>query len=453
MAIDRSGHPLYTAISSVNLPELPDSLLDDVLLYLYKAIHKYYSVNTHYGCTDMTSPGFNFQANVDDKSCDKTHQNYTFGGIYQTCANTDDGYDVCGAYSADLNNPLTGGQSCPEGYTSVLLYTGRLTKLYPIEVCDAPKCDWWHCRDNCHCIMVVHAATYEAFWCAHPPDTVVPGYMFGGVYTSKSSNPVTGAMKCPMFFYPLHFGDDIEVCVSNDAQGIPYSVPFGGFDSCMSGNALAASTNQFNDSIYPHACPMKYSQYLVTVEEGCIINYCSRLPTSYKTEPPKLPPYNVKAGLFNRNITNTLVILGPNGQLWLRNDNGTWQKYTEGQYTAMQYLNENMRPDPVPSSTSIMDSSITTSSIIDSSIIDSSSRGESSPTSDASLHGTGVGVGGIVGIVIGTIFATLIFVGVVIAIIGISLRQACKRHMNEREGPYHDLDKENQVNETPLGKT
>ena len=153
VAIDRSGQPLYAAVSSTNLPELPDILLDEVLMYLYKGIQKYYSVNTHYGCTDITSPGFNFQANVDDKSCDKTHQNYTFGGIYQTCANDDDDdYDVCGAYNTKQTNPLTQGPSCPDGYVSVPLHTGRLTKLYPSKVCNAPKCSWWHCHDNCHSI-------------------------------------------------------------------------------------------------------------------------------------------------------------------------------------------------------------------------------------------------------------------------------------------------------------
>ena len=414
VAIDRSGQPLYTAISSVNLPGLPDILLDEVLMYLYKAIQKYYSVNTHYGCTDMTSPGFNFQANVDDKSCDKTHQNYTFGGIYQTCTNTDDGYDVCGAYNAQQTNPLTQGLSCPEGYTSVLLHTGHLTKLYQIKVCD--WCILWFC---CHSIMVVHAATYEAYWCTHPPGTVPvdAGYMFGGVYTSKSSNPITGAKKCPMFFYPLHFGEDIEVCVNNDAEGFPYSLPFGGFYSCMYGNALAASSNQFNDHIYPHACPTKYSQYLVTIDEGCIVNYCSRLPASYKTEPPKLPPYNIKPGLSSSNITNTLVIQGPNGQIWLRNDNGTWQKYTDGQYTARQYFTESIMQmfDLTPASTN-----------------ESSSLaiGLSSPTTGASY---GTGKGEIAGIVIGTFIATLIFVGV-IAIIGSSVLKVRKHRM---KGSYH----------------
>ena len=164
--------------------------------------------------------------------------------------------------------------------------------------------------------------------------------MFGGVYTSKSSNPITGARKCPMFFYPLHFGEDIEVCIGNDAEGFSNSLPFGGFYSCMSGNALAASSNQFSSSIYPQSCPTKYNQFLVTIDEGCIINYCSRLPASYMTVPPKLPPYNIKAGLSSSNITNTLVIQGPNGQIWLKGNDGTWQKYTDGQYTARQYFTE-----------------------------------------------------------------------------------------------------------------
>ena len=64
----------------------------------------------------------------------------------------------------------------------------------------------------------------------------------------------------------------------------------------------------------------------------------------------------------------------------------------------------------------------------------SSSLGLNSPTPGASY---GVGKEEIVGIVIGTFIATLIFVGVV-AIIGSGVVKARKHRMNKKKGSYHD---------------
>lgn len=69
--------------------------------------------------------------------------------------------------------------------------------------------------------------------------------MFGGVYTSKHQHLLTGSLSCPSYFYQrkLYFGEDIMVCVSQDDNGVLYSVSFGGFESCTSGNPLAATNN------------------------------------------------------------------------------------------------------------------------------------------------------------------------------------------------------------------
>ena len=84
VAIDRSGVPLYSVISTNNVPELPDSTLLTVMDYVYKAVTKYYKVNTIAGCTNSSSPKFNFQANVDDGSCEEEKKAHFFGGMYQT---------------------------------------------------------------------------------------------------------------------------------------------------------------------------------------------------------------------------------------------------------------------------------------------------------------------------------------------------------------------------------
>ena len=90
-AIDRSGLPLHTAITSTNMPQLEDSTRHTVVDYVYKAVKKYYDINTNKGCLDPDATNFNYFANVDDKSCkhDPPPMNFTFGGMYQTCTVSD----------------------------------------------------------------------------------------------------------------------------------------------------------------------------------------------------------------------------------------------------------------------------------------------------------------------------------------------------------------------------
>ena len=159
------------------------------------------------------------------------------------------------------------------------------------------RCSWWSCSTYSRQIWEMHYSTYTAYWCYYPPGKTVPpdsGYMFGGVYSSKHPNTVTGTSTCPPFFYPLHFGEDIKVCVSNDDRGLTYSLPFGGFHSCSYGNPLSVSPEKYlQGSPYPLQCPVRYNQFLVTVDQGCIVNYCSQAKSllKYGSHPPILPPY------------------------------------------------------------------------------------------------------------------------------------------------------------------
>ena len=84
-------------------------------------------------------------------------------------------------------------------------------------------------------------------------------------------------MTCPKYFTPLHFGEDVKVCVSSDYElGYAASIPFAGFESCIAGNPLAASSFNASESPnnWPHTCPHGYAQHLVAVDEGCEINFC-----------------------------------------------------------------------------------------------------------------------------------------------------------------------------------
>lgn len=353
--IDRSGDPLHFIISSVTLPELPSPTLRDLIEYVYRGIEMYYSVNTHYGCTDPTSNNFDYQANLNDGSCSAPPTNYTFGGVFQTCKMIKGDGDLC-KKGLGTKNPLTGNYSCPEGYTAQELHSGVATHTKKEK----------HCKDVCHrsgflglskkckCLSVwvdvLVSAKYHGYWCAatDPSDLDTgSGALFGGVFTSKNINPVTRSMTCPFHFYPLHIGLDLKVCISTQLENaFKYSVPFGGFTSCKSGNPLANKKESDDDDDdddkgkrHPKHCPPTYKKFLATVDEGCEINYCAQLESDREIKPPKIPPYHSRPGL-KVNITQSMVIQGPYGDIWVRNEQGNWMSVNNNDITGEDVLND-----------------------------------------------------------------------------------------------------------------
>ena len=332
VGIDRSGDPLQYVITPAVLPEMPESTIQEVADLVFKAIERYYKVNTRHGCTNPVSPNFDFQANVNDNSCKPRETNFTFGGIYQTCEYTNlKTEDLCyyGPEPVRQVNPLTGDTSCPSNYEKVLLHTGKYTHTVQKSVCHK-SCSWWHCHNNCGLVPFTSVVYYNAYWCVAMGE-VSPqsGYLFGGYYTSTTANPFTGTKTCPRYFMPLHFGEDIQICVSNDYElGSSYAVPFAGFESCISGNPLAASASSRTiPSSWPHACPYGYSQHLVAIDEGCEVNFCIKAGAfnQYTPLPPRLPPFR-KHRNHNPNVTDTFIVIGNNGDMWYKNSDGVWVK-------------------------------------------------------------------------------------------------------------------------------
>ena len=121
----------------------------------------------------------------------------------------------------------------------------------------------------------------------------------------------------------------MKVCVSSDYElGYADSLPFAGFESCIAGNPLAASS--FNASEppnnWPHACPHGYAQHLVAVDEGCEINFCVQMG-AFNTEkllPARIPPFR-KNPKYKINVTETLVVIGIHGNIWVRDADGRWE--------------------------------------------------------------------------------------------------------------------------------
>lgn len=325
-------------------------------MYTKLSIDTTIKANTRKGCTDPSSKNFHFQANIDDGTCEPPNTNFTFGGVYQTCT-LDPSHateNLCTGgpklSPAQQVNPLTGDFSCPENYIAIKLHSGTVTHVTQKPVCHnvCHHCGWFSRCCQCQNVLTsfLSRATYEAYWCAALPGTELPedsGYLFGGFYTSTASNPVTGTMSCPRFFYPLHMGEDIKVCVSTDyEQGYAYSVVFGGFESCQAGNPLADTNKKDNKpENWPHSCPHGFVQHLVAVDEGCEVNFCVHAG-AFKTIsllPAKLPPFH-KHPHYKVNVTDTLVVFGVYGEVWTKSADGSWVELEYGSKTGQALLQE-----------------------------------------------------------------------------------------------------------------
>ncbi len=322
VAIDRSGDPLYYAINSDTLPELPDITVQEVAETVDKAISRYYKINSRYGCVDRSAANVNFQANVDDHSCTLPSTNFSFGGVYQTCGNNnDEGYTICS--QVQQKNPLTGDYSCSSPFQPILLHDGVVTKIVTERVCHK---SWW--KKKCQNVKMARLAHYHTYWCAALPGTSVPehtGYLFGGFYTSKESNPLTQTKSCPKYYTPLRMLEDVIVCVSDSYETArDNSLSFAGFESCKAGNPLA-TTATTNAAHWPHDCPPHYTPQLVTIDGDCEVNFCVH-HDAYSTKsllPIKLPPFRKHAKL-KTNVTHTLSLVTLSGDVWMKNDSGQW---------------------------------------------------------------------------------------------------------------------------------
>lgn len=306
VAVDRLGFPIYDLITMNNLPELPPSILYYVVKHVKNAIEEYYKFNMYRGCTDIDSPNFSYMANVDDGTCSYQGHNFSFGGIYQTCHES---LKLNKDFCATLNqkNPLTGNFSCPAGYQSVFLLENAVIASELRQTCTS--CGFLYLRTCCSNYHVYSTVSYKAYWCVEQDKSKKhDGFLFGGIFTGTIDNPLTQARECPLYFYPLEFGSDMKVCVSDDFElGFRYSVPFSGFFSCKAGNPLAIGDDIDPSTVdlysylkaappeeWPRRCPSGYSMHLASVEKDtCEINYCVKTRSfSYKGLPAiRKPPF------------------------------------------------------------------------------------------------------------------------------------------------------------------
>lgn len=97
VGIDREGDPLHFIITPSAFPHETVEMVDTLRLEVQGAIGRYFAYNRHIGCMDVTAKNFDYNANIDNNMCTNAYNNYTLGGIYQTCI-----VDKLGSYSANI---------------------------------------------------------------------------------------------------------------------------------------------------------------------------------------------------------------------------------------------------------------------------------------------------------------------------------------------------------------
>ncbi|XP_040586997.1 macrophage-expressed gene 1 protein [Mesocricetus auratus] len=311
VAVDRAGLPLHFFIKPDKLPGFPHHLVEKLSKIVETAVKSYYTFNTYPGCTNVDSPNFNFQANTDDGSCDSKVANSPFGGAYQVCFQHSWDGKLALCPKLEQKNPLTGGFSCPSGYTPVHLLSQNHEEGFRFVECKNKCTLKIFCRTVCEGVFAVATATFNTYWCvASSRVSQNSGLLFGGVFTDKSINPVTNEQSCPDSYFPLSLFENLKVCVSMDHElGHKFSVPFGGFFSCTMGNPLVNSSTSIDlRESFLKKCPGGFSQQLATISDGCQVSYCVKagIFTKESLAPVRLPPYT-QIPLMSQSDTNSAV--------------------------------------------------------------------------------------------------------------------------------------------------
>ncbi|XP_076082003.1 macrophage-expressed gene 1 protein-like [Mytilus galloprovincialis] len=338
--VDRNGFPLDHFITTTALPELSESLVQELTQSIRTAIMTYYKHNTYPGCTDTDAPNFSFIANVEDGSCHAPFTNLSFGGVFQTCefeGQLINNEDLCSKLRT--KNPKTQDYSCQSGYEQTLLHTSETSKSQHTHTCHS----CWIFFTCCHDHSYHGTAKYTSYWCQAPKDAKVPqdsGYLFGGLYSDKTNNFVTQSQSCPQYYLPMTITANIHVCVSDDyEQGTKSAIPFGGFYSCTNGNPMASANQVLK------ACHHGYSNHLATIDNDCEIMYCAQTGALSELKFPRvqLPPFT---GIPAESIeTPANYIISHDGQSWMQLIDPATKNHEpeENKWTTLQSAHAEMR--------------------------------------------------------------------------------------------------------------
>lgn len=366
--IDRTADLLHFAVTPANFPELTPLTALNVSKYIKNATDMYFEINSKRGCLDYKARNFDFQANIrDDTTChsDMSLDNNYFGGTYQTCSKDRKSREnLC----EDMH--LSKKHTCPDGYKKIKLHSGKVTKAIPYSK-TKKRCTlyFFWCSDVTYTETLVSSAYYSVYWCVKSSESSQSSqYLFGGYFSSTTSNPFTGEQSCPPYFQEENIGVNNKICTSTNYSDLasPYAIKFGGFYSCSAGNPLANIPQSLlakDKTLWPHGCAPGYSQHLVTVDSGCEISICLEQGLFDKGHvlPPVLPPFHQQPSYLPYWSGDRLGILGAENIYFLRETNGQWQSYSKDSADIkilLEKVRENTNSDNVmPEESDITDTS------------------------------------------------------------------------------------------------
>ncbi|CAF0858945.1 unnamed protein product [Adineta steineri] len=277
--VRRSIDNITFAITSENIPELSEFDLTCVRKEINGAIKTYIQKNIIRGCTNRSSPSFDWTAIVDDGSCAPAERETKFGGFIQTCEEDDGLVRKCDQYRQ--KNFYTEQEECPFGFEQFLLHQINQTENKFKKQCT--RCGFLKLLQCCEDVAVgLGQRTLALYACYNEMqhlsrDSVNKklfdndeSYIYGGSFTSRKFNPVTDAYHCPSDdFQKVHVLDDVQLCLAEKVQNKNLlNLPrFGGMFSCDEGNAIISPDKK--------ECLPNYTAYVMdTIEGNCLLYVC-----------------------------------------------------------------------------------------------------------------------------------------------------------------------------------
>lgn len=238
VTIDRELEVISSVFSPSNFPQIDATTLLNLNGLFMDAAKLYVNVNARSGCIDRRSIMYDPTANY-AKTPNTCKETYRFGGTFAEsvyCDKYDPATGKCvSSYLKCMENHLqTRNKSCPAGYKA---RTGFLSKNPRLNLTECYGLDGQ--KDN-------------------------GDFLFGGIYSDKANNKLTGAKSCPENFVAFNLFDCNKnmICLSMDRdKSIDESIPFGGFVSSCIAN---------------RQCPAGMIKEFVNSYDGCDLHYCTR---------------------------------------------------------------------------------------------------------------------------------------------------------------------------------
>lgn len=265
--LQRTAKWLHSAIGSPDLGLEPHQVIK-VETAIRNASVEYYKRNTRHGCMDPNLAGFDFSANVNDESkCNNKPHNYTFYGVYAAC-----GGDPEACKRSRIMEQVTGHTNCPPGAKDIKVAS-------PVFFFNGSNIEMQYKKGY-------EYANLQISLCFS--DVSLPHYqgqMFGGLFTTTRSNPITRSPSCPGAYTALEL-KILTMCLSEQyATDQRYAISFGGFVSCETEekNCPNGYTNYFVGTYNVLSNKIRQSHWAFYFA-GCDLYYCIK--------PSEIPIFN-----------------------------------------------------------------------------------------------------------------------------------------------------------------